>query len=78
MTKEVSETLVIKDKRDKHRERSHSRHHSHSHSRSSHHRHSSSSHLDDDQYEFVRKKSSTRHRSKSPSLLMYLAGGRPS
>ena len=28
------------------------------------------------EYEFVRRKSS-RHRSKSPSLLMYLAGGRP-
>ncbi|KAH7326775.1 hypothetical protein B0I35DRAFT_508923 [Stachybotrys elegans] len=37
-----------------------------------HHRHSHSS-----DFEWVRKKS-PRHRSKSPSLLMYLAGGRPS
>lgn len=28
---------------------------------------------EDDKYEFVRR----RRRSKSPSLLMYLAGGRP-
>jgi hypothetical protein len=38
-----------------------------SHSR--HHRHKSA-----DNFEFVRPK---RHRSKSPGLLMYLAGGRP-
>jgi hypothetical protein len=36
-----------------------------------HHRHRSG------EYEFVRQKSKSRHRSKSPGLLMYLAGGRP-
>jgi hypothetical protein len=30
--------------------------------------------LEDPNFEWVRKKSSSRKRSKSPSLLMYLAG----
>lgn len=35
-----------------------------------------SSYTDDPNFEWVRKKSKSRKRSKSPSLLMYLAGAR--
>jgi hypothetical protein len=40
-----------------------------------HHHHHHSDKLGDDQFEWVRKKE--RRRSKSPGLLMYLAGAKP-